>query len=166
MRERPRRTLKRHDPDKSLVGFVVGEVSYAVPIHAVREIVNPLAIVPLPHAPEAVPGVSDYRGDVVPVVDMRLRLGLPQVTPTRRTKWIILDVGGRFVALVVDSVTEVFGTANVALRTAPPLGGGELTRGISSVANHESKMVFVLDIGTLKSATDSVELSRRGGTGA
>jgi purine-binding chemotaxis protein CheW len=162
MRERPRRTQKRHDPDKSLVGFVVGEVAYAVPIHAVREIVNPLAIVPLPKAPEFVPGVADYRGDVVPVVDMRTRLGLPRTTATRRTKWIVLDVGSRFVALVVDSVTEVFGTANVALRSAPPLGGGELARGISSVANHESRMVFVLDVTTLKSVTESLELAGGG----
>jgi purine-binding chemotaxis protein CheW len=159
MRERARRTQKRHDPDKSLVGFIVGEVAYAVPIHAVREIKNAETIVPLPKAPEFVLGVADYRGDVVPVVDMRLRLGLPAVSPTRRTKWIVLDVGGRFIALVVDSVTEVFGTANVALKSAPPLGGGELARGISSVANHESRLVFVLDVTTLKSATDSLEIA-------
>ena len=149
---------RRHDADKSLVGFVVGDVAYAVPVHAVREIVNPLPVVPLPRAPAAVPGVSDYRGDVVPVVDMRVRLGLPVFAETRRTKWIILDVGGKFIALVVDSVTEVFGTANVALRTAPLLGGGELERGISSVASHGDKLVFVLDIATLRSVVDGVVL--------
>jgi purine-binding chemotaxis protein CheW len=137
---------------------VVGDVSYAVPVHAVREIVNPLLVVPLPRAPASVPGVSEYRGDVVPVVDMRVRLGLPASGDTRRTKWIILDIGGKYIALVVDSVTEVFGTANVALRTAPLLGGGELERGISQVATHGDKLVFVLDIATLKSVTDGVAL--------
>jgi len=149
---------RRHDADKSLVGFVVGDVSYAVPVHAVREIVNPLVVVPLPKAPVSVPGVSDYRGDVVPVVDMRIRLGLPTAADTRRTKWIILDIGGKFIALIVDSVTEVFGTQNVALRTAPLLGGGEKERGISQVASHGDKLVFVLDIATLKAVTDSVAI--------
>ena len=45
---------QRHDPSKSLVGFVVGEIEYAVEIARVREIANPLALVPLPHAPRAV----------------------------------------------------------------------------------------------------------------
>jgi purine-binding chemotaxis protein CheW len=60
----------RHDPSKSLVGFVVGDVHYAVPIARVREIANALEIVPLPHAPREVVGVADYRGEVVPVIDL------------------------------------------------------------------------------------------------
>jgi len=67
---------QRHDPSKSLVGFFVGNVHYAVPIGRVREISNPLEMVPLPHAPHAVIGVADYRGEVVPVVDLRMRFGM------------------------------------------------------------------------------------------
>jgi len=86
----------RHDPFKDLVGFLLGEVMYAVRIEVVREIVNPLTIVDLPRAPASVKGVADYRGEVVPVVDLRQRFGLPLVSPSRKTKWIVLDVtGGR-----------------------------------------------------------------------
>ena len=52
----------RHDPSKDLVGFLVGDVMYAVRIDVVREIVNPLAVIDLPRAPETVKGVADYRG--------------------------------------------------------------------------------------------------------
>jgi purine-binding chemotaxis protein CheW len=135
----------RHDPSKSLVGFLVGDVSYAVPITVVREISKPLALVSLPHAPSAVLGVTDFRGEVIPVLDMRARFGLPPGTDTPKAKWIVVNVDGRQAALAVDAVTDVFGTANAVLSPAPPLGGGEARRGIAGVISHEGRMVFVLD---------------------
>ena len=62
---------QRIDPRKSLVGFVVGDVTYALEIGAVREVTNPLPVVALPQAPPAVVGVADYRGAIVPVVAAR-----------------------------------------------------------------------------------------------
>ncbi len=155
----------RHDPSKDLVGFLVGEVMYAVRIDVVREIVNPLAVVDLPRAPKSVKGVADYRGEVVPVIDLRERFGLPQVARSRKTKWIVLDVGGtqakakqtepgaRYAALVVDSVTEVFGLAGGELRPAPPLGAGDDMRGIEGVTTLGSRLVFVLDAGAFSAVT-------------
>jgi purine-binding chemotaxis protein CheW len=159
----------RHDPSKDLVGFLVGDVMYAVRIEVVREIVNPLTVVDLPRAPATVKGVADYRGEVVPVIDLRERFGLPPVAVCRKTKWIVLDVGprrppagasppahaapsapsvppaGRYAALVVDAVTEVFGLAGGELRPAPPLGSGDEARGIEGVTTLGSRLVFVLD---------------------
>jgi purine-binding chemotaxis protein CheW len=136
---------QRHDPSKNLVGFIVGDVHYAISIHRVGEISNPLQLVALPRAPKAVTGVADYRGEVVPVVDLRVRFGLPEEEVTRRTKWIVVDVEGRFVALVVDAVTEVFGTGGQELRPVPSLGGGDDLRGISGVTSHLGTLTFVLD---------------------
>lgn len=151
----------RHDPSKNFVGFLVGDVMYAVRIELVREIVNPLDVVALPHAPPAVRGVADYRGEVVPVIDLRERFALPAAQTTRRSKWIVVDVGraasdasgppslssGRFAALAVDSVTEVFGTGGGGeVRPAPPLGAGDQLRGISGVTNQGDRLVFVLDV--------------------
>jgi purine-binding chemotaxis protein CheW len=136
---------QRHDPSKNLVGFVLGDVQYAVSIHRVREIANPLTLVALPKAPPAVIGVADYRGEVVPVIDLRVRFGLDPSQATRRTKWIIVDVDSRFVALVVDAVTEVFGTGGTELRPVPSLGAGDDVRGISGVTNHLGTLTFVLD---------------------
>ncbi len=154
---------QRHDPSKDFVGFVVGDVEYAVRIHGVREIANPLPIVGLPHAPRAVIGVADFRGELVPVVDLRTRFNLEAVQVTRRTKWIVVDVqapvGGakpigrakeRLVALVVDMVTEVFGTGGVDVRPAPSLGSGEIERGILGVTSRGGGLVFVLDPGRLR----------------
>jgi purine-binding chemotaxis protein CheW len=143
----------RHDPSKTLVGFAVGDVHYAVPIARVKEIANPISVVALPHAPPSIVGVADYRGEVVPVVDLRSRFGLASAEATRRTKWIIVAVGGRLVALVVDSVTEVFGTAGAELRPAPTLGGDDV-RGIEGVTTHEGSLVFVLGTEHLRDVTE------------
>lgn len=144
---------QRPDPEKSLVGFVVGDVAYAVPISAVREIVNPLRLTELPHAPPSVVGVADHRGEVVPVVDLRARFGLSASADVSRTKWILVDVEGRTVGLIVDHVTEVFGTGGAELRAPPALGSGDDMRGISGVATHDGRMTFVLDVDRFSSVT-------------
>jgi purine-binding chemotaxis protein CheW len=149
----------RHDPSKSLVGFLVGAVHYAVPIARVKEVANPMWLVELPHAPPSVVGVAEFRGDVVPVVDLRLRFGLMATAATRKTKWIVVDVAGRTAALVVDSVTDVFGTKGADLGAAPALGGGEDVRGIAGVTHHGGKLVFVLDVSRLRELTDSLAAS-------
>lgn len=153
----------RHDPSKTLVGFSVGEVHYAVPIARVKEIANPIAVVPLPHSPRAIMGVADYRGEVVPVVDLRIRFGLAPSEVTRRTKWIVVIVSSRLVALVVDSVTEVFGTADADLRPAPQVAGDDI-RGIEGVTTHEGQLVFVLGTERLRDVTEPVASS--GGLGS
>ena len=138
------RQQRRRDPSKNLVECVVGDVHYAVPIVAVREIVNPLTLVALPSAPAAVVGVADYRDEVVPVVDLRVRFGLPPVPVTRRTKWIILRRAGRSFAIIVDGVIEVFRSTDV--RAAPLTGPGADIRAIEGVTSHEGVMVFLLDV--------------------
>src|SRR6185369_4566475 len=147
---------ERPDPQKSLVGFVVGDVSYAVPIDHVREIVNPLPITELPHAPPTIAGVADHRGEIVPVVELRVRFGMPALPDPRRAKWILIDVTGRGVALCVDRVTEVFGTAGADLKPAPALGGGDDVRGIAGVVSRSEGLTFILDVGEFDVLTSSL----------
>jgi purine-binding chemotaxis protein CheW len=140
----------RPDPQKSLVEFIVGDVHYAIDIVYVREIVNPLPVTPLPYTPREVVGVSDHRGKVVPIVDLRARFGLPSAETSRSTKWILVnapreDDHDGLVGLVVDAVTEVFGTAGEEMRQTPELGGNKDARGISGVVTHNGTLTFVLD---------------------
>lgn len=148
---------ERPDPQKSLVGFEVGDVSYAVPIKAVKEIVTPLELTVLPHAPRAVAGVADHRGEVIPIIDLRARFGLEPADDPRRAKWILVEVQGRSVGLAVDKVTEVFGTGGQELKEAPALGSGDQTRGIMGVTTYESHLVFVLDVDRFESLTAELE---------
>jgi purine-binding chemotaxis protein CheW len=164
--KRASRHRHRHDPSKSLVGCIVGDVHYAVPIARVKEIANALEIVPLPHAPREIVGVADYRGEVVPVIDLRTRFGLPLADRTRKSKWIVVDVAGRPAALVVDAVTDVFGTGGTELRPTPLLGAGDDLRGIAGVTNHGGVLVFVLDTSRLRDLTEPLAAQGRLGPAA
>ncbi len=155
----------RPDPQKSLVGFMVGDVHYAVPIAAVREIVNPLSLTVLPHSPLAVAGVANHRGTVIPVVDLRARFGLPPASDHRRAKWILVEVEEHTVGLMVDSVTEVFGTGGAELRPPPSLGGGDDVRGILGVASHAESLVFVLDVARFEAMVAPLALQGLVGSG-
>jgi len=109
-----------------LCTFRVGGEDYAIDIMRVREIIPPLPVTPVPRAPSFVEGVIRLRGDVLPVVDVRRRLGLPVTPPTRRTKVLIVNVARRQIGLVVDEVTEVVRVPRSEIRPAPTLveGGG------------------------------------------
>lgn len=146
---------RRGSRQKDLVGFRIGEVAYAVDIHRVREILNPLPTVPLPQAPPAVIGVADHRGDVVPIVDLRRRFDLEPLPVTRRTKWVVVERGGVGVGLVVDRVTDVFGAAPAEQRKVPPL---TRHRGIQAVFSHDSTLVFVLDVDLVTEVTAELDL--------
>jgi len=151
----------RSDQAKNLVSFLVGDVRYAVEIHIVREIVNPLPSVSLPHAPAEVVGVADHRGEVLPVIDLRVRFGLPPTEPTRRTKWIIVRVPGQHqpVALVVDGVADVFGAGHQEQRSVPDLGRGADRRGIAQVYSHQGGLVFVVDPAVVAAAARDLDPS-------
>lgn len=102
-----------------LCTFRIGGEDYAVDIMRVREIINPLPITPVPRAPAFIEGVIRLRSEVIPVVDVRKRFGLPPLPPTRKTKHLVVRIGGRRLALVVDEVTEVVRLSRSEIRPAP-----------------------------------------------
>ncbi len=144
---------------RSWVGFVVGDVHYAVPIGAVKEIVNPAGLTPVPHVPDAVVGVVNHRGEVVPIVDLRRRFGLSPLQDGAKGKWIMLYVGGRWVGLVVDRVTEVFGSEGGKLGAPPSMGAGDEERGILGVVYHPDRLVFVLDVSEIGVLTSTLDMA-------
>jgi purine-binding chemotaxis protein CheW len=150
---------RRTDRSKNLVGFRIAGVSYAVDILRVREIINPLPIVPIPHAPPAVLGVSDHRGEVVPILDVRRRFGLPPADLSRKGKWIVVELGDRLVGLVVDSVTEVFGAGPADQRSVPSIGVGDSARGIAAVYAYHEELVFVLDVDRIAAVAEVLDMS-------
>ena len=130
---------------KDLLRVEVGEVSYALEVGRIREIVNPLPIVELPRDQAFLLGVADYRDEVVPVVDLRCLFGLEPSEGDRRTKWVILDAGERLVGVVVDGVLDVFSSGDNQRRHVPALDEKHLARGIIAAYRHGEKLVFMLD---------------------
>ncbi|HVO21479.1 MAG TPA: chemotaxis protein CheW [Anaeromyxobacter sp.] len=121
-----------------LCTFRVGGEDYALDIMRVREIITPLPVTPVPRAPSFVEGVVRLRGDVIPILDVRRRLGLPAAPATRKTRVLIVSVAGRRLGLVVDEVAEVLRLPRTAIRPAPALVGGGGRRFFVGVCGGES----------------------------
>jgi purine-binding chemotaxis protein CheW len=119
----PPRAIAPPEPLVQLCTFRVGGEDYAVDIMRVREIIQPLPVTSVPRAPLFVEGVVRLRGDVIPVVDVRKRFGLPAVAPGRRNKLVVVTMARRRLALVVDEVCEVIRIPRGDLRPAPALVG-------------------------------------------
>jgi purine-binding chemotaxis protein CheW len=119
---------------------------YAIEVSCVREIVNPLPVIELPRERAFVLGVSDYREQVVPVVDLSRLFGLGEREASRRTKWIIIEAADRLVAVVVDAVLDVFSSAENRQRNVPVLDERQHERGITSAYRHGNQLVFLLDV--------------------
>ena len=127
-------------PDAPLVQlctFRIGGEDYAVDIMRVREIIHPLPITPVPRAPASVEGVVRLRGEVIPVLDVRRRLALPASAPTRRTRFLVVNVARRRIGLVVDEVCEVIRIPRDEIRAAPPLGDDRAPRFFLGVCGGE-----------------------------
>lgn len=141
---------------RNFVSFHVGGVEYAVHVASVREVLNPGPLSAVPRAPLGVSGVTELRGEIVAVLDLRQRFGLPPAPPTKHTKWMLIDTGRSRLALVVDRVSGVF-RADVGDERAPPpmLERDDLYR-VLFVTRRADALVFTLDTAPFAALHDDV----------
>lgn len=92
--------------DIQIVNFTIGEVNYGVPVEQVREVRDMQTVTPVPGSPPFVEGVTNLRGQIITVMDLRKRLNLPDKGDGGE-KIIIIDLGKNAIGVVVDHVTEV-----------------------------------------------------------
>ena len=110
------------------------------------------ASAPIPEAPHHILGVQNLRGTIVPIIDLRARIGMPSVEPSATTVIIVLSVetsaGARLFGIVVDGVSDVTNLTASSLRAVPMMNGGtaEYLRGLFSLGD---TMILVLDIDKL-----------------
>jgi purine-binding chemotaxis protein CheW len=146
----------RGEAQRTFVGFFVAGIAYALDVSYVVQIINPGVVDPLPYMPHSVVGVSDFRGKVVPVIDLRVRLGSIPAGDERRYKWLIVKSGPAMGALVVDDVEDVFSVPLAEIRP-PPRSGDEELRALGGVLQHRRRMTFVLDLPRLQSLLEVTE---------
>ncbi|MGA2193210.1 MAG: chemotaxis protein CheW [Nitrospirota bacterium] len=129
-----------------LVTFCLGDEEYAVDILSVREINRLVPITKVPKTPFYVDGVINLRGKVIPVIDLKKKLGLPETERTARTRVVVIEAGPRTCGVVVDSVSEVLRISAQMIEPAPPFTFGidpDLIKGVCKV---EDRLIMLLDV--------------------
>lgn len=130
--------------DLQIVNFTVDNVHYGVPVEQVREVRDMQTVTPVPGSPPYVEGVTNLRGQVITVIDLRKRLGLAEGNGTGE-KIMIIDLEKLAVGVVVDSVTEVSTIKKEDVETNTDITStlGDFIVGIGKQDNHLS---LILDI--------------------
>ncbi len=126
--------------------FVLDGRRYGVPISTVREINRVSEITPVPRTPEFVVGVMNLRGKAIPVVDLRMKLGVKASAFTRETCIIVIDSPGGESGIIVDAVHEVIDFHAAQLEDPPRLHHPGETSFVSGVGKLEDRIVILIDI--------------------
>jgi purine-binding chemotaxis protein CheW len=105
---------KGDDPTmRAMVAFLVGSREFGVDVTVVREIRVWTPAIPIAHSPNFVCGVINLRGTVLPMIDRAARLGLPPTQPTTRHAILVIQIGNRRLALLVESASDVEGVSEI-----------------------------------------------------
>ena len=128
-----------------LVTFRLGEEEYALDILAVREINRMMEITRVPRAPAFIEGVVNLRGNVIPILDLRKRFGLPPREPDKATRIIVTEVDRRVVGFIVDTVVEVLRIGTDRVEPPSDIAGidAEYIRGVGKI---EDRLIILLDV--------------------
>lgn len=154
-----------NDDEEQLVVFRLGQEEFGVPIDSVQEIVRvPEQLTHVPKAPAFVEGVINLRGSVLPVIDLRRRLGLPDVARSDRQRIMVFLIERVCTGFIVDSVAEVLKVERRAIEPAPRLSN-EQSRLLARMANLEKqkRMVQLIDPRHLVAEGDLAQLAGLGG---
>ena len=141
-------------PAAEFLTFALGSEEYGVDILKVKEIRGYDAVTRLPDAPDYIKGVINLRGTIVPVVDMRLKFRLERAEYTALTVMIVLNVAGRVVGMVVDSVSDVVRLSDEQIRSVPEIGATIDRQFLTGIGTLDERMLILLDIERLMSSTE------------
>ena len=143
-------TNREGDRGGKYLVFHLGQEEFGIQVLKVREIMGIQDITAVPQTPHHVKGVINLRGKVIPVVDLRLKFGLPEQEYTQRTCIIVTQVnseaGPMLMGIVVDGVAEVLNLATAEIEDTPDFGDGTATPYLLGMAKVKGKVKILLEI--------------------
>ncbi|MDD2547524.1 MAG: chemotaxis protein CheW [Burkholderiaceae bacterium] len=133
-------------PLREFLAFKIGDEEYGVDIHRVQEIRSYEKPTSLANAPADLKGVIQLRGTIVPIFDMRIKLGTAAVRYDHLTVVVVLNIGAKVVGLVVDGVSDVLTLAPEQMRPVPTLDAGFDPSHLLALGSVGERMLILLDI--------------------
>lgn len=134
------------EPEHHLVTFFLDKEEYGVPVLRSREIVRVGDITRIPEAPPHIRGVFNLRGRILPIVDLRTRLGLPPAVITPKSRIILVDAHGRQLSVLVDAVSRMTRVPASAVKPPPADVLSTYTDYVTGVAQLGERLVILLDL--------------------
>jgi len=129
-----------------LVSFHIEEEEFAIDILNIQGINRMMNITRVPNTPAFVEGIINLRGQVIPVVNLRKRLGFPPKEPDKSTRIIVVEIGKRVIGFIVDSVNEVLRISSSITEPPPPMVAGIDSEYITAVGKLEDRLLILLDL--------------------
>jgi purine-binding chemotaxis protein CheW len=136
------------------LAFTLGSEEYGIDILKVQEIRGYETVTRIANAPEFIKGVINLRGIIIPVVDMRIKFKLGTPVYDQFTVVIILNIGGRVVGMVVDSVSDVTTLTPEQVKPAPEMGTAFSTDFLIGLGTIDERMLILIDIDKLMSSSE------------
>jgi purine-binding chemotaxis protein CheW len=136
------------------LAFTLGSEEYGIDILKVQEIRGYEAVTRIANAPEFIKGVINLRGIIIPVVDMRIKFNLGTPVYDQFTVVIILNISGRIVGMVVDSVSDVTTLTPEQVKPAPEMGTAFSTDYMIGLGTIDERMLILVNIDKLMSSSE------------
>ena len=134
--------------------FKLGNEEYGINVQEVQEIWSYERITSIPNAPFYVKGVINLRGNIVPIIDLRIRFGLDQLSYNHLTVVVVISVGTCVIGMVVDSVADVTRFIEDQVKPVPNLGTALTADYLIGVASVDERMVLLLDVEKILSGSE------------
>ncbi len=144
--------------EQQLVIFELADEQYGLDIASVESIIKIQGITAVPQAPAFVEGVTNLRGVVLPVIDLRKRFGLPSTEKNKETRIVVVEMGDTTVGMVVDAVTEVLRVPSESIEPPSPLVTTVDSTFITGIAKVEERLIILLDLGKVLSVREQSQL--------
>ncbi len=142
------------------VTFHLDNEVYGVNVMQVKEVLRYTEIAPVPGAPDYVLGIINLRGNVVTVIDTRMRFGLSPCDVSENSRIVIIEAENQIVGILVDSVAEVVDLNSDDIDPAPNIGTEESAEFIRGVSNRNDELLILIDLNKLLNDEEWNEISR------
>lgn len=139
-------TKQEYDEILQLVSFYLEKEEYGVDILKVREINKMMQLTKVPNAPEYIEGVINLRGKIIPVVDLRTKLGMSRREQDIHSRIIVVDVEDKTLGFIVDRVSEVLRIPKSVTEAPPAIVSGVDSEYITSVGKLDDRLLILLDL--------------------
>jgi len=137
------------EKDFQVVGFRIGNETYGVRIASVREIVRVPEITIVPNAPDAIEGVINLRGKIIPVMDLRKRFGSTTIQPDKKNRILVVELENKLLGLIVSSASEVLKIPPSEIESPGSVFAEGESSYVTGVGKLKGRLIILLDIARL-----------------